>query len=48
MEDDFKTYTNCFLALRKKAIDIEENPKGGHLLRRVSANLRPETPKEDA
>ncbi len=47
MEDDSKTYTDCILALRKKAVDTEESKKGCCPLRRVAAKLRPESPEED-
>ncbi len=28
IEDDIKTYTDCFLALREKALDTQENCRG--------------------
>ncbi len=43
MEDDSKTYTDCIIALRKKAVDTEENCRGCCPLRRVAAGVRPET-----
>ncbi len=48
MEHDSKTYTDSILALSKKAVDTEENKRCCHPLRRVAANLRPESPEEDA
>ncbi len=48
MEDDRKTYNNCILALRKKAVDTENNKRGHGPLRRVASNLRPKSPEENA
>ncbi len=48
MEDDSKTYTDFILACRKKAVDTEENLRGHHPLRRVTAKFRPDSPEEDA
>ncbi len=47
MEDDNKKYADCILALRKKAVDTEENRRGRRPLRRVAANLRPESQEQD-
>ncbi len=48
MEDDIKTYTDCILALRNKAVYPEDNKRGCQPLRRVAANMRHEYPEEDA
>ncbi len=48
MEDDNKTYADCILVLRKKAVDTEDNKKSHHPLRRIEANLRPESQEQDA
>ncbi len=39
MESDNKTYADCILALRKKAVDTEDNKKGCCPLRRIAASL---------
>ncbi len=43
MENDDKKYADCILALKKKAVDTEDNKKGCHILRRVAAHLRPDS-----
>ncbi len=48
MENDDKTYADCILALRKKAVDTEDNKKGHYPLRRIAANLRPDSQEQDA
>ncbi len=48
MEDHSKTHSDCILGLRKKAVDTEDNKRGCHSLRRVAANLKPESPEKDA
>ncbi len=47
MENDSKTYADCILALRKEAVDIEENKKGHCQGRRFAANLRNESQEQD-
>ncbi len=47
MEGDNKTYADCILAIRKKAIHREENKKGCHPVRRIASNLRTESQEED-
>ncbi len=48
MENDSKTYNDCILAIRKKGVDIEESKRSCHPLRRVAANLTPESPEGNA
>ncbi len=48
VDDDTQTYTDCILIIREKAVDTEETKKSCCPLRRVSANLRSESPEEDA
>jgi len=47
MEDDGKKYNDCILALRKKAVDTEENRRGHHPLRRIAANITPASTDQD-
>ncbi len=46
MENDGKKYNDCILALRKKAVDTEENRRG-LTLTRILANITPESPEQD-
>ncbi len=48
IENDNKTCTECILALRKKAVATEENKKGHRPLRRIVANVRPDSQEQDA
>ncbi len=47
MENDDKTYADCILAQRKRAVDTEDNKKGHLPLRRNAANLRPDSQEHD-
>ncbi len=46
MENESRTYADCILALKKRALDTEEDCKGSHPVRRVAAGVRAENNEE--